>query len=277
LAAAVGLAAGIALSGALVRSGGAAAQNQPARTAEGRPDLTGLWQALTTANWDLEDHGAQAQPGPWLRLGAVGAIPPGQGVVVGGSIPYRPEALAKKKANFAQRLEAESADPEMKCYLPGVPRATYLPFPFQIVHGPRKIAIVYGFADAQRTIHLDKAKPEPAPVDFWMGRSHGRWDGDTLVVDVDGLNGLFWLDRAGNFVSERARITERYTPTSRDHLLYEATIRDDSVFTQPWTIRFPLYRRLESDARLLDFDCVRYSEEMLYGHLRSTRADREAR
>jgi hypothetical protein len=247
----------------------------PARTTDGKPDMNGVWQALTSANWDLQDHPAQPQPGPWLQLGAIGAIPPGQGVVEGGEIPYRPEALARKRANFEQRLTPATADPEAKCYLPGVPRATYLPFPIQIIQGTRKIAIVYGYADANRTVHMDKEQPEEAPVDSWMGRSHGRWEGDTLVVDVAQLNGQTWLDRAGNFASENVKVVERYTPSSPDHILYEATIDDATVFTRPWKISFPLYRRLEKDVRLLDFKCVRFSEELLYRHLRSQPAESE--
>ena len=271
LIAMLGLVAGVALSVMVTR--GAVRQVEPnraPRAADGHPDLNGLWQVLTSANWDLEDHPAQAQPGPSLHLGAIGAIPPGQGVVEGGQIPYRPEAAARKRANFEQRLQPATADPEAKCYLPGVPRATYLPFPFQIVQGTGKITIVYGYADASRTIHTDKTTREPAPIDSWMGRSHGRWEGDTLVVEVDGLNGQFWLDRAGNFVSERVRIVERYTPKGPDHLMYQATIDDPTVFTRPWTISFPLYRRLEQDVRFLDFDCVRYSEDFLYREFRRT-------
>jgi hypothetical protein len=274
LAAAGGLAIGIALTMIAIRpAAGASAPFEPARTADGKPDLNGIWQTLTSANWDLQDHAAQAQSGPWLQVGAVGAIPPGQGVVEGGEIPYRAEALIKKRTNFENRLTPAMADPEAKCYLPGVPRATYLPYPFQIIQGTSKIAIVYGFADANRTIHMDKATPEEAPVDSWMGRSHGRWEGDTLVVDVGQLNGQTWLDRAGNFASENVRVVERYTPQTADHIVYEATIEDPTVFTRPWKISFPLYRRREKDARLLDFKCVRFSEQLLYSHLRNQAAE----
>ena len=270
----VGIAIGVALSVAATRNLAVQGSRQETkRTADGKPDLDGIWQALSTANWDLEDHSAQAQPGPWLRVGAMGAIPPGQGVVEGNDIPYRPEAAATKKANFENRMTPATADIEAKCYQPGVPRATYLPYPFQIIQGTSKIAMVYGYADASRTIHMDKAHPEPAPVDSWMGRSHGHWDGDTLVVDVAGLNGQAWLDRAGNFVSENARITERYTPIDHDHLMYEAAIEDPTVFTRPWKISLPLYRRLEKNVQVLEFKCIEFSEEMLYGHLRSPKSE----
>ncbi len=221
LIAIVGLVTGVALSVMVTRAaGGQGDMSRAARTADGHPDLNGLWQALTTANWDLEDHPARAQPGAWLQLGAIGAIPPGQGVVEGGQIPYRPEAAERKRANFEQRLRPASADPEARCYLPGVRRATYLPFPFQIVQGTGRVAIVYGFADASRTIHMDKSTREPAPVDSWMGRSHGRWEGDTLVIETTNFTGELAFQNAreslkvtesrarGNFSRQRGPIAE---------------------------------------------------------------------
>ena len=232
------------------------------RTSDGVPDLNGIWQAIGTAHWNLQDHAAyEGLPGG----GALGAVPPGQGVVVGNDIPYQDWAVTQKQENFDNRL---TEDPEAKCYLPGVPRATYLPYPFQIVQGTEKILIAYGYAEAMRTIHMDKDDPEPPPIDSWMGRSHGSWDGETLVVDVQGFNGQAWLDRAGNFHSEALRVEERYTPIGPNAMMYEATLTDDNVFTRPWTIRLPLYRRLEEDARLIEFKCVEFSEELLYGHLR---------
>jgi hypothetical protein len=232
------------------------------RAHDGKPDLSGVWQTFATANYDLQDHPASAGP---AEFGARFAVPPGQGVVVGGEIPYRPEALEQKKRNFENRYRE---DPEAKCYLPGVPRATYLPYPFQILQGTGQIMVVYGFAEANRTIHMDKENPEAAPIDSWMGRSHGVWEGDTLVVTAAGFNGQAWLDRAGNFASDRLVVTERYTPLGPNTLQYEATLADDTVFTEPWSIRLLLYRRLEESARVLEFKCVPFSEELLYGHLR---------
>ena len=232
------------------------------RSWDDHPDLNGVWQAIGTAHWNLEDHPASAGP---PEFGATFAIPPGQGVVVGGKIPYQDWALEQRAKNFANRYRE---DPEAKCFLPGVPRATYLPYPFQILQGTGKIQIVYGFAEANRTIHMDKDEPEEAPIDSWMGRSHGRWEGDTLVVEAHGFLGQAWFDRAGNFASEKLRVTERYTPMNQNALQYEATIEDPQVFTEPWTIRMPLYRRLEDNARVLEFKCVEFSEELLYGHLR---------
>ena len=232
------------------------------RAWDGNPDLNGIWQAIGTAHWNLEDH--PAGPGH-PDLGAIGAIPPGQGVVVGGEIPYREQAREQRRKHFEGRM---TDDPEAKCFLPGVPRATYLPYPFQIIQGDRKIMIVYGFAEANRTIHLDKENPAPPPIDSWMGRSHGRWEGETLVVDAVGFNGQAWFDRAGNFASSALRVEERYTPLGRNALQYEATITDPTVFERPWKIRLPLYRRLEQDARVLEFKCVEFAEDLMYGHLR---------
>ena len=237
--------------------------SQAPRTADGKPNFNGIWQALNSANWDVQDHVASVG---LPQLGAIGATPPGQGVVEGGEIPYLPAALKKKQENFQHR---PGADPEAKCYLPGVPRATYLPYPFQIIQGTQKIMFVYSFAEANRTVHMDKATPQPAPIDTWMGRSHGRYEGDTLVVDVAGLNGQAWFDRAGNFGSDNLHIVERYTLTGPDHMVYEATIEDPTVFTRPWKISMPLYRRLDKNARVLEFKCVEFSEELLYGHLKA--------
>jgi len=252
------------------------AQNAPTYTAPrlkgtNFPDLNGLWQSLNEGNWDIQAHAAQ--PGP-PQFGALFAEPAGTGIVEGNEIPYQPWALAKKKENFANRLvrvkaddvRLEPLDPEAKCYLPGVPRATYMPFPFQITQGNNRIIIAYEFAGASRIIYFDKT--DAAPIDSYMGWSLGHWDGDTLVVDVTGLNDKTWFDRAGNFHSDAMHVIERYTPVSADVLQYEATIDDPKVFTRPWKMSFPLYRRADKNAQFLEFKCVPFSEELLYGHLR---------
>jgi hypothetical protein len=231
------------------------------RTADGHPDLSGVWQTLNTAHWNLEPH-VSAYP-VVLELGAQFAVPPGPGVVEGGMIPYLPAALAERQQRFENRL---TDDPEGKCYLGGVPRSTYMPYPFQIFQSPRDVVIVYQFATGFRRIFVDGE--EEAPLDSWMGWSNGRWDGDTFVVTVTGLNGLTWLDRAGNYASGSARITERYTPLGPNHLEYEATIEDATVFSRPWTIRMPLYRVVDEGFRVLEFKCEPYAEEKIYGHLR---------
>jgi hypothetical protein len=206
-----------------------------------------------------------AVAGP-AQFGALFARPPGQGIVEGNEIPYQPWALAKKKENFANRL---TQDPEAKCFLPGVPRATYMPQPFQIVQTPRYVLIAYQYAGATRTIHVNQAKPNPvdSAVETWMGYSTGRWDGQTLVVEATGFNGLAWFDRAGNFAGETLKVTERYTPMGADHIAYEATIEDPEVFTRPWKISLPLYRIKARNAQLLEYKCIDFAEDMLYGHL----------
>ena len=251
-----------------------------ARTADRKPNFSGVWQALNEANWDLEAHearpGAVTQQGvypfpyvqvpaaPVLALGAAGGVPGSLGVVEGdGQIPYKPEAAAIKKENAAHWIDR---DPELKCYLPGIPRAMYMPYPFQIVQSSNKIHMAYAFTSTARTIHLDKV--EEPPDDTWMGHSVGRWEGDTLVVDVTNFNDKTWFDRAGNFHSDALHLVERFTPITPDALRYEVTIEDPKVFTRPWKISMPLYRRLEPNIQLLEYRCIEFVEEFLYGNLR---------
>jgi hypothetical protein len=245
------------------------------RAADGHADLNGIWQALNTANYDIEMHVARpamaVRPGPYgpvpaapvLALGAVGAVPGGLGVVEGGTIPYTPAALEQKKKNQENWL---TLDPEIKCYLPGVPRATYMPYPFQIFQSNKAIFIAYEYAGATRNILLKD--PGPAPADSWMGQSVGRWEGDTLVVEVTGLNDQTWFDRSGNHHSDQMRVVERYTRTSPDIITYEATITDPKTFTRPWKMSMPLYRRQERNAQLMEFKCVEFVEELMYGQWR---------
>ena len=241
-----------------------------ARTEDGKPNLNGIWQAFTTANWDIEAHHAEAGPHPEI-MGAWGAQPGGLGIVEGGSIPYKPEALAKKQENFKNRMVVkvtndprrfDTGDPELQCYRPGVPRANYMPFPFQIFQNREQILMVYEYKGAIRPIYVDPHME--APVDSWMGWSNGRWEGDTLVVDVTAFNGHTWFDRAGNFASETLHVIERWTPKGPNHLMYEATIEDPNVFTRPWKVSFPVYRRLEPSVQLVEFNCVPFVEEMMY-------------
>jgi len=251
------------------------------RAADGiHPDFNGIWQAMNEANYDVEMHMARpsmalrdgpAGPLPakeTLKIGAVGAVPPSLGVVEGGKIPYTVEALAVKKENQRHWLER---DPEIKCYLPGVPRATYMPQPFQIFQGDDSVFITYQYAGADRDIFMKD--PGPAPVDSWMGQSVASWDGDTLVVDVTGLSPKTWLDRSGNHHSDQLHVVERYTLVSPNHIQYEATLTDPKTYTKPWKISMPLYRRMEANVQILDFKCVEFVEELLYGELRAKPLD----
>jgi hypothetical protein len=192
----------------------------------------------------------------------VGGVPAGESVVADNEIPYRPWALAQKKENAAHWLER---DPEIRCFMPGVPRATYMPYPFQILQSADVVLIGYEFAGTTRTIHLKEVKNNPAPT--WMGLSRGRWEGETLVVDVTDFNDQTWFDRAGNFHSDALHVVERYTPVSPYHLMYEATIEDPKVFTRPWKISMPLYRRFEPAKRILEYKCTEFVEQLLYGRL----------
>ena len=266
-AVAVALAIGLTLATttgvghATAQTTGASSRYQAPRAGDGHADLNGIWQAVNTANWDLQDHAARQ--GPLTALGASFSVPAGAGVVEGNEIPYQPWAAEKKKQNAERWL---TSDPEIKCYLPGVPRATYMPHPFQIVQSRDTILVAYEFAGASRIVRMTKT--EDAPIESWMGWSRGRWEGDTLVVDVTGLNDQTWFDRSGNFHSEALHVVERYTRTGADHLLYEATIEDPKVFTRPWKISMPLYRRKEKNAQLLEYKCVEFVEELMYDRLR---------
>lgn len=232
------------------------------RTADGNPDFNGIWQALGTAYYDIEPHAADF--GPLPVLGAIGAIPAGLGVVEGGLIPYTPEARARQQANKADWL---SLDPVVKCFMPGIPRANYMPFPFQIIQSPDHIVVAYEFASASRIVYMNRPDFE-APIYSWMGHGRGRFDGDTLVIDVTDQVPDTWFDHAGNHHTEALRVTERYTHLGPNTLMYEATMEDPNVYTRPWTIRMPLYRRLDENMQLLEFKCVEFAEELMYGHLR---------
>ena len=253
--------------------------SRPARIGD-RPNFSGIWQANNQAHWDLEAHaarpGAVMQPGvvpfeyaqvpaaPVLALGAAGGVPGSIGVVQGdGRIPYTREALAIKEENAAYWIDR---DPELKCYLPGTPRAMYMPYPFEITQSTTKVHIGYEFANAARTIHLDTV--EGPPTDLWMGHSVGRWEGDTLVVAVTDFNDKAWFDRAGNFHSDGLHLVERFTLMTPNIIRYDVRIEDPNVFTRPWQISMPLYRRVEPNMQLIEYRCTEFVEEFLYGHVR---------
>ena len=245
------------------------------RLANGKPNFNGIWQAISSAHWDIERHMARPalalREGPHgpvpaksvLPMGAVGSVPGGMGIVEGGKIPYTPEALKKRDENRANWVDR---DPEIKCYLPGVPRSTYMPFPFQIFHSDSSFFIAFEYAGAVRDIYLQNAGE--AQIDSWMGHSAGSWDGDTFVSVVTGQLDSTWYDRSGNHHSDQLKVTERWTMTTANHIEYEATLEDPGTLTEPFTIKLPLYRRMEANARLMDFKCVEFVEELMYGHLR---------
>jgi hypothetical protein len=238
---------------------------------DGHPNLDGIWQALNSADWDLEDH-EMAPGGFGPGGGAIAAQPPGRSVVEGGTIPYLPGALAQKKKNFEVRRMVDPfnretlGDPELKCYSVGIPRAVYVPQPFQILQTPRYVTMVYQYAEQYRRIRM--GNPTEPPVDSRMGWGNARWDGESLVVHTEGfVSDVVWLDRAGNYASGQMKVDERFTLTGPDHMAYEATITDPKVFSRPWKIQMPLYRLKDANAELLDYRCVPLTEELLYGGL----------
>jgi hypothetical protein len=248
------------------------------RGPSGKPDFNGIWQVLMNANDNLEAAPPKAAyhlvagdfvpvPGPEVvAMGAAGAVPASFGVVEGGTIPYRPEALARRNENRENWL---TSDPEIKCYMPGVPRATYMPHPLQIFQSESAFFIAYSFAGSVRNVFLED--PGEAPLDSWMGQSWGYWEGDTWVVEASGFDDRTWFDRAGNYHSYQLKVTERYTLVSENVIEYSATMEDPTIFERPWTINMPLYRRLEEGFELPQFKCVEFVEEMMYGRYRKGR------
>ena len=227
------------------------------------PDLSGIWQTINAASWNLEGHTASKMPVTNI-LGALGGIPAGMSVVEGGEIPYLPEALEKRDQN---RSDWTNLDPVAKCYIPGVPRSTYMPWPFQILQTDTEIFVAYEFGSNSRTIFMDRPGTE-APLPSWMGYSLGHWEGETLVVNVTKQVPDTWLDASGNYHGPNLVVEERYTLIDENHMQYEATIDDPDVFSRPWKIKIPLYRRMEDGARLLEYKCVEFGEDLLYDHLR---------
>lgn len=257
------LAAFLASALLMLSSVGLAAENDSVpRTADGKPDFNGIWQAIGSAHWNIEPRAADF--GPVVELGAIGAIPGSLGIVEGGLIPYTAEARAKQQENRADWL---ALDPVVKCYMPGIPRATYLPFPFQIIQSPDHVVMAYEFASASRIVYMDRPDFE-APIFSWMGHSRGRIEGDSLVIDVSDQVPDTWLDHAGNHHSDALRVTERYTHLGPNTLMYEATLEDPNVYSSAWTLKLPLYRRLDENMQLLEYKCVEFTEELIYGHLR---------
>jgi hypothetical protein len=221
-----------------------------ARTQDGKPDLTGIWQAISTADYDLEPHSTRKD------------APPGAGVIEGDSIPYQPAALKQKELNFAAR---DKLDPRLQCFTLGVPRDNYYPEPFQILQRPRDLTLIYEFGNSVRTIHTNGTlHPAGDNPEFWLGDSRGSWEGDTLVVDVTDFTDKTWLDRAGNFHSDALHVIERWTPLDKDHLQYRATIEDRKVFTRPWKLSVILYRLKEKNIQLIENYCYTLDYDQYY-------------
>ena len=235
----------LALGAAGQQAGTAPARPAIPRTADGKPDLSGSWGVMNTANWNILPHPASADG------------PGGTGVVVGDELPYLPAALAKKQENYRTRA---TADTDARCILPGVPRVMYEPYPFQIFQTPGVVSIAFEYLHATRNIYMNTPHPE-GPIEWWMGDSRGSWQGDTLVVDAMHFNGDTWFDRAGNYHSVDMHVVERYTLLDPDHLQYEATIEDPRVFSRPWKMQMVLYRHVEPNFQLLEYDCIAFLDE----------------
>ena len=219
------------------------------RALNGKPDFSGIWQTLSAADYDLEPHAGRED------------APPGPGIVDGDVIPYLPAALEKKKKNFAARA---TDDPRLKCFALSVPRTVYYPEPFQIFQRARDLTVVPEFGYAIRTIHTNGTDHPDDPNDWWLGDSRGRWEGDTLVVDVKDFNEDTWLDRAGNFHSDALHVVERWKYLDANTIDYKATIDDAKVFSRPWNIEVQLYRHREKNFQLIENYCATHSFDKYY-------------
>jgi len=215
--------------------------NRP-RLADGHPDLQGVWQnGSISAAFNVEEHAESY------------ASPAGPSVIVDppdGKLPYLSAAREKAADNWAHR----ERDPVGHCHMHGVPRVMVPPFPFMIVQDGDYIVMLFETEHSLRIIPMD-GRPHLKNYRSWDGDSRGRWEGDTLVVDVTGLNGQTWLDQAGNFVDENEHVVERFTPAGPDTIIYEATVDDPTVYSRPWTLRVPL-RRQRKGAALIEYDCI---------------------
>jgi hypothetical protein len=240
----------VVVGGAYWLAGTAATQEgeayTPPRNADGQADLSGFWQAINTADYDILAHSPEWE------------VPGGFGIVEGDEIPYLPAALAKKNDNYAKRADLDPTS--VRCMMAGVPRIMYQPFPFEIIQTPDYTAIVFEYNQHTRIIYTN-GSPHAEGYQAYMGDSRGKWEGDTLVVDINSFTGETWFDRAGNHHSDQLHVVERFTRTSPDVLQYEATIEDPQTFSRPWKISLPLYRRQERNFRLLEYPCHALKEE----------------
>jgi hypothetical protein len=243
-----------------------APSGQPARPARigGHPNFNGIWQSINSANWNLEAHSVSGLSQFW-QLGAIASIPAGKSMLKdGGKIPYKPEALKQRDENRAKWPESDN---EAKCYMLGIPRYTYHPIPFQISQGDVDIQMIYPFAAGNRFIHMRANDQNTDPVDSWMGRSNGHWEGDVLVIVTTDLLPDTMLDRAGNFHSNKLKVTERFRLIDSTHIQYEATLDDPETYTRPWTIAMPLYRLIDENAQAFEHKCVPFADMLLYHDL----------
>jgi hypothetical protein len=229
-----------------------AAYKAPRNPVDGKADLSGIWEARNTAYGSVEAHPASGG----IRAGVSVIVDPPD-----GKIPYKPEALKKRDENFKNRGKL---DPVNKCYTPGVPRIMYMPYPFQIFQTPKQVQILSEFAHTTRNVYVDSKKGHIAEgeVEFWIGDSRAKWEGDTLVIDSANFHPDTWLDMSGNHHSYKLRVVERLTRTAPNVLTYEATITDPEVYTRPWTIRMPLYQHEEPNAQLFEYECNSYLEDV---------------
>ena len=218
------------------------------RTADGKPDFSGIWQTLSGADYGLEAHGTRKD------------APPGPGLVK-EPIPYQDWALQQRDENFAHRAQRDTAN---QCFSLGTPRGVYYPEPFQIFQRDRDLTLLFQRGFRTRTIHTNESTHPEGPIGFWFGDSRARWEGDTLIVDVADFTDQTWLDAAGNFHSENLQVTERWQFIDENTLQYDATLEDPSVFTKPWDVNVQLHRIREPNFQLIENACYTLDYDHYY-------------
>jgi hypothetical protein len=219
------------------------------RMPDGKPDLSGFYNAAGRgANYGLEKHER------WSFM------PGGDGVVIDppdGKLPM--QDWARKELAQRQRPEFGYDDPTAQCtQAAGVPRAFYVPSPFQILQPPGYLVVLFERM-SWRQIPIDNRRHIPDTVRLWHGDSVGRWEGDTLVVETKNLNGKAWLNEAGEIVSHAETVVERFTPVNADTIRYQATVTDPIVYTRPWTIEVMFNR---GEGELLEVACLEDDQDL---------------
>jgi hypothetical protein len=261
----------------------------PARLPDGQPDMQGVYvnawtpgqfESARWENYTQEERAAYARritevrgtsPGAygseWVELRKprrtipFAVVDPPE-----GRIPWQPWALAKQRYIRNNPYERnEFLDPRVRCFPLGATPRGYIgnSVGVQIIQPPGQVVILYEHNHMHRVVHLD-GRPHPGPqIQLWMGDSIGRWEGNTLVVDVTNFTDKTWVigDGAseglsnGSFHSPALHIVERLTMVDADTIDYEATIDDPNVFTRPWKVRYPLFDRAEKGYELFEYAC----------------------
>ncbi len=230
----------------------ASAKSSVPRTADGKPDLTGVWQSGSTARGSWEEaNSGNGIGGNGKNPNAPAILSSSDRPAAAEKAPYQPWAAQKVLESYKIR---GIDDPAAQCLPPGIPRTSTLGlFPTQIVQTPKQIIFLYEYMHEYRVVPLNAKHPDDIQPTY-MGDSVAHWEGDTLVVDVTGFNDRTWLIGTGTFHSEDLHVTERYTRVDKDQINYDNTMEDPKILTKPWVIHTNLM--LREGTRLQEYVCA---------------------